>query len=298
MAVPYSNKTDDTVAEEATGATLALASSTPAPEAGPATAPEAGPATAPVAAKKPNFKDCDLSTWCTKSRGKNSHGGPNISVYNSSTTGEAAPKFAFFTPSEQPNIVTFRINLERREGQAPPKFLSGGGDSSSRASEGFDMTISINKEQLDFMERADQWLKGQARDNCKEWFGREYDNEAIRTNCNSSIRTSEQYDPTVKTRVIVSGMEYFLTRVVFRESDGKVSSGKGWSFVSNFWNPNAWRNYAVRLYVQPQVWVVKPKYGLRWAVTDMLVMERSSSRQLPFDESECAQLMGIEPSNE
>ena len=233
----------------------------------------------------PDFHQTDFSSWTTRSKGKNAHGGINVTIYD--TKLGMPPKYRFYKKDEPPNIIPFRITFDRNS------------DITSLEPTGnFDISFNINKGQVEFLMNAEKWLQQQAFSNSKEWFGRDYDSATVKANCTSCVKTTDKYPPLVKTKFMITGPEYFQTRVVFQsEEDKTITEGRGWTFMSKHWGPHCWNNYEMRACINVGIWIVKPRYGLKLNLSDIFVVERVRRNQLPFTNEECEMFPEMRETN-
>lgn len=217
--------------------------------------------------KAMTYMDIDPAmSWITKIMGKNNYSGPNISVF----TQNGAPRFAFFTVDEPRERFAFKMDLEPQNN--PPSFLTG--LSSTKTTEGLDMSITLNENQKAFLYKVEEWIKMEAVTHSKEWFGREFDKSGIEAMYTSTIKEHERFSPTFRARINLAGADKFLTKIAFMKDSGEVINGAGWKFVEPLLGSNAWRGYEVRAYVELRsIWVVNKKFGPRFNFTDLLVVE-------------------------
>jgi hypothetical protein len=213
------------------------------------------------------------SQWTTRVKGKNVHGGPIISVIGSN----GPVHFALFTNDEPRGYFPFKMDLEC---QNAPSFLSGTPSSSSKVTEGLDMSLTLTKLQENFIESIESWIKSEALKNSREWFSKEYSVSEIEAMYSSSLKkdSENRYPTKIRAKVILSGDQKHLTNIAFFNKGGKLLEGAGWEFVKPLLGPDNWQRYEARGILKlVTIWIVgRNKIGARFNFSDLLVMERES----------------------
>jgi len=235
-----------------------------------------GPLAAAPAKKKSKmvscYRDVNLGGWTTKVKGKNNYGSPTILIFGE----DGAPRMALFHREEPRCIFPFKLDLEPANGAQVPSFLSGKPDP-NKTTEGLDIQITLTPEQAAFLGRVDEWAQQQAVLNSKEWFGRSYTATEIAAMYTPALKKDkeERYPPKLKSKIVLSGVSDYLTKVIYIASDGTRRTGAGWDFVKPLLGSNCWRGNEVRAVVEfRRVWVVGKKFGLIGNYTDLVVVEK------------------------
>ena len=218
------------------------------------------------------YNDVDLGHWTTKVKGKNSFGSPTVLIFGE----DGPPRMALSRRDEPRGMFPFKLDLEPANGAQVPSFLSGKPDP-SKMTEGLDMQITLTVDQNAFLERVDAWAQEQALLNSKDWFGRAYTAQEIAAMYSPCLKKDkdERYPPKLKSKIILSGVPAFLTRVIFIAADGTRKTGAGWDFVKPLLGASCWRGNEVRAVIEfRRVWVVGKKFGLGGNYTDLVVVEK------------------------
>jgi hypothetical protein len=234
------------------------------------------PAAPAVQAKKPRtvacYTDVNMSHWTTKVKGKNSFGSPTVIIFGE----DGPPRMALSHRDEPRGIFPFKLDLEPANGAQVPSFLSGKPDP-NKTTEGLDMQISLTPNQIAFLEKVDAWAQEQAVANSKEWFGRSYSAAEIAAMYTPCLKKDkeERYPPKFKSKILLSGVPAYLTKVIYMAADNTRRSGAGWDFVKPLLGASCWRGSEVRAVVEfRRVWVVGKKFGLGSNYTDLIVVEK------------------------
>ena len=231
------------------------------------------------------YHQVDLSTWKSKvPPGKNAFGNALI-LLSDECTGES-PKFRLYRRGDDEcSHVVFPI--EFRDSFGPnvekPAFLGG---TSTRKVESLEIQLSITPTQIAFFKQIDEWMKQEAFDQAKAWFGRVYTKEEIDVMYQSPLRVDPQgrWDPSVKARLNLSGVTKFLTNVRLVKPDGGFVDGAGWPFVSSHLGDHKWRGNKVCAVVDVRrVWYASRRFGLNISVTDLKVWQSDVNKISVFD---------------
>ena len=102
----------------------------------------------------------------------------------------------------------------------------------------------------------------------------------IENNYTSPIRIDEsgRYQPHLRTKINLAGLDKYLTRVTYIRADGKTEEGLGWDFVQERLGEHKWRQYKCRMVLEARrIWVVGKRFGLSYTITDIAVKERSEN---------------------
>lgn len=223
----------------------------------------------------PSYLDMPAtSLWITKIKGKNAFSSPIISVY----TPNGIPRFALYTKDELRQKIPFSLDLEPQ--QNVPSFLFGTPDP-SKTTEGLDLCINVTKAQEDYIEAIEAWVRSEALKNSKDWFGKQYNNMAdINAMFTSALKrdSDNKYQTKVRAKLVLSGVEQYLTKIAFVKTDGVPLKGAGWNFVKPLLGSKNWRNCEARAILELRsLWIVNKKFGLRLSYTDLLIMEEADT---------------------
>jgi hypothetical protein len=227
----------------------------------------------PKRARIASYIDMAPSEWTTRVKAKNVHGSPIILVFGSN----GPVHFSLFTNDEPRGYFPFKMDLEC---QNAPSFLSGTPSSSSKVTEGLDMSLTLTKLQENFIESIESWIKSEALKNSKEWFSKEYNVSEIEAMYSSSLQkdSENRYPTKLRAKVIMSGDQQNLTKIAFFNKSGKLLEGAGWEFVKPLLGPDNWRRCEARGILKlVTIWIVgRNKLGARFNFSNLLVMEKES----------------------
>ena len=231
------------------------------------------------------YHQVDLSTWKVKvPPGKNSFGN-SLLLISDDRSGDA-PRFRLYRRGdEESSHVVFPIEFRDCFGPnvEKPAFLGG---TSTRKVESLEIQLSITPTQIAFFKQVEAWLKQEACDNAKAWFGRVFTKEEIDVMYQSPVREDAQgrWEPSVKARINLSGVPKFLTNVRLVQSGGGFIDGAGWPFVSSNLGENKWKGNRVCAVLDVRrVWYASRRFGLNISVTDIKVWQNDAQKISVFD---------------
>lgn len=227
------------------------------------------------------YRDVDLSTWVTRVRNKNAHGSPNVTIF--SDVGPR-PEVALSHRDDECCTFPFKLDLEPGNGAQPPAFLSGA--ESTRMTEGLDLQIVLTPEQAAFVAQVDEWAKGQALLNCREWWNKNFSAAEIAAAYTPLLRQDPEnkYAPKMKAKFVLSSTQpNLLTQVFYNRKDsyGRTEKlqGAGWAFVKPLLGVSFWKGNSVRAVVSfTRFWVVGKKFGVSAEYKHLVVTEKQMPR--------------------
>jgi hypothetical protein len=237
-----------------------------------------GAVSAPPAPRVQTYAELEPQKWVAKQVGKSAMGSPTICIYDSAT--KTAPIFCLYKDEECGTLV---FPLEPRKDAEKPAFMTGA--ESAKKVESLDLITTLEGDQLAMMRTIDEWVKKQAMDNAKDWFGRNCSPTEIDVMYSSPIKVDEQgkYAPHLRAKMNLSGIDKYLTHVTFVRSNGVPEEGSGWDFVEQRLGEQKWRQHRSRMVLEARrIWIVGKKFGLTYSITDLAVREKAERRPTPF----------------
>ena len=227
-----------------------------------------------------SYSGVDFRKWVCKQVGKSSQGSPTICIYNEAT--KRAPIFCLYEKNSD-ECGTIIFPLEPHKDAQRPAFMTG--SDPWKKVESLELVTSLEEAQVEFVKRVDAWCKTQALEHSKEWFGRACTAAEIDLMYCSPVKIDDsgRYGPNLRTKMNLSGIDRFLTRVVFVRSNGTPEEGSGWDFVEPRLGEKKWRQHRARMVLEARrIWVVNKRFGLNYSITDLAVKERAETRPSPF----------------
>lgn len=226
----------------------------------------------------PTYTAVQPSQWIARQVGKSAMGSPTICVYDNQT--RTTPMFCLYEGDECGTLV---FPLEPRKEAEPPAFMTGG--VSTKKVESLELVTTLEGKQLDFVKSVDEWVKKQALENSREWFGRKCSPTEIDVMYSSPVRVDEQgkYAPNLRAKMNLGGIDKYLTQLTFVKTNGVPEEGSGWEFVEPRLGEHKWRQHRARMVLEARrIWIVGKKFGLTYSITNIAVREKCETRPNPF----------------
>ena len=224
------------------------------------------------------YSRMNCTQWTAKQVGRTNLGSPQVCIYDSNT--RTAPRFCLYQGTECGTIV---FALEPRKDGDKPAFITGA--EPTRKVESLDLHITLEGQQLEFLQSVDDWVKKHAQDNAKDWFGRTCSETEIDVMYSSPIKVDEQgrYAASLRAKINLGGIDRHLTQVTFVRGNDVPEEGAGWEFVEPRLGEQKWRNHRARTVLEARrIWIVGKKFGLTYSITDIAVREKPTARPTPF----------------
>lgn len=236
------------------------------------------PALAPPSCVVPSYSQVKPTDWEVRRTGQSSMGSPTICIQDKIT--RTAPVFCLYEREECGTLV---FPLEPRKEGEMPAFMTGA--TPTRKVESLDLTTTLEGEQTGLAKNVDDWVKQQALENAKDWFGRACSRTEIEVMYSSPLKIDPdgRYAPNLRAKMNLGGIDKFLTQVTFVRAAGGVEEGAGWEFVEPRLGEHKWRQHRARVVLEARrIWIVGKKFGLTYSITNIAVREKAEARPNPF----------------
>ena len=163
------------------------------------------------------------NSWTTRvAPQKNAHGSPIIYIQD----GESRTSPQVVLSRTECNTVAFNPDFEKKD---------------------IAVAISVEPQQLEYLESVDKWALQQALEHSQEWFGKTYTESELKLMYNPCLKTHELYPPKFKARITPR------TRITVDGREVKFDDA----------NTVIFRGCAVRVSVAfSRIWVVGGKFGV------------------------------------